>query len=65
MMGGAWVAKSIADPLEARGFVLRDGDLTVVFVSVDWCEIRNEAYARWQKGEELPLHGTPLVCGGP
>lgn len=59
MMGGAWVAKSIADPLEARGFVLRDGDLTVVFVSVDWCEIRNEAYARWQSVLAAAAGTTP------
>jgi hypothetical protein len=48
MMGGAWVSKSVADPLEAHGFVLLGGDAPVVFVSVDWCEIRNDAYARWQ-----------------
>jgi hypothetical protein len=48
MMGGAWLSKSIADPLEANGFVLLGGDSPVVFVSVDWCEIRNDAYERWQ-----------------
>jgi len=48
MMGGAWLSKSIADPLEAHGFVLLGTDPPVVFVSVDWCEIRNDAYARWQ-----------------
>lgn len=48
MMGGAWLSKSIADPLEANGFVLLGGDAPVVFVSVDWCEIRNDAYDRWQ-----------------
>jgi hypothetical protein len=48
MMGGSWLSKSIADPLEANGFVLLGGDAPVVFVSVDWCEIRNEAYERWQ-----------------
>ena len=49
MMGGAWLSKSVADPLEANGFVLLGGDAPVVFVAVDWCEIRNEAYERWQK----------------
>jgi hypothetical protein len=49
MMGGAWLSKSIADPLEAHGLVLSQGDLKVVLVSVDWCEIRNDAYSRWQK----------------
>jgi hypothetical protein len=48
MMGGAWLSKRIADPLEANGFVLLGGNLPVVFVSVDWCEIRNDAYDRWQ-----------------
>ena len=48
MMGGLWQAKSIADPLLARGFVLLGGDKPVVFVSVDWCEIRNDAYERWR-----------------
>lgn len=48
MMGGAWLSKSIADPLEAHGFVLLGGESPVVFVAVDWCEIRNDAYLRWQ-----------------
>ena len=48
MMGGAWLSKSIADPLEAHGLVLLGSDRPVVFVAVDWCEIRNDAYARWQ-----------------
>ena len=48
MMGGAWLSKSVADPLEANGFVLLGGEAPVVFVSVDWCEIRNDAYERWQ-----------------
>lgn len=49
MMGGAWQSKRIADPLEAHGFVLLTADKPIVFVSVDWCEIRNEAYAQWQR----------------
>lgn len=49
MMGGAWKSRSIADPLEARGFVLTGDGPPVVFVSVDWCEIRNRAYRRWQE----------------
>jgi hypothetical protein len=48
MMGGSWLSKSIADPLEANGFVLLGGGAPIVFVSVDWCEIRNDALERWQ-----------------
>ena len=48
MMGGAWLSKSITDPLEANGLVLLGGEMPVVFVAVDWCEIRNDAYTRWQ-----------------
>jgi hypothetical protein len=48
MMGGSWLSKSIADPLEAHGIVLLGGERPIVFVSVDWCEIRNDAYLRWQ-----------------
>ncbi len=48
MMGGAWLSKSVADPLFAKGVVLLGGDKPIVLVSVDWCEIRNEAYDRWR-----------------
>jgi hypothetical protein len=48
MMGGAWLSKSVADPLEAIGWVLLGAGSPVVFVSVDWCEIRNDGYSRWQ-----------------
>jgi hypothetical protein len=50
MMGGSWLSKSISDPLEAHGIVLI-GEKTpaIVIVSVDWCEIRNEAFDRWKE----------------
>src|SRR4051812_12113546 len=50
MGGGIAPAATIADPLEAIGFVLAGGALhePVVFVSVDWCEIRNEAFDDWR-----------------
>ncbi len=48
MMGGAWLSRSVADPLEAHGLVLMGGPAPVVWVAVDWCEIRNDAYDRWQ-----------------
>jgi hypothetical protein len=48
MMGGSWLSKKVADPLEARGLVFLGAGRPVVFVAVDWCEIRNEALERWQ-----------------
>ena len=51
LLAGATVAppaKSIVDPLYAKGFVLLGGEKPLVVVSVDWCEIRNDAYDRWR-----------------
>lgn len=48
MMGGAWQSKSVADPLQARGVVLLGSGKPIIFVSVDWCEIRNDAFDRWR-----------------
>jgi BNR repeat-like domain len=42
-------AARVADPLEARGFVLLGADAPIVWIAVDWCEIRNEAYQRWRE----------------
>ena len=42
-------SKKIVDPLFAHGFVLLGEDDPIVFVSVDWCEIRNGAYDRWRE----------------
>lgn len=41
-------AQAIDDPLFARGFVLLGDEKPVVLVSVDWCEIRNDAFDRWR-----------------
>ncbi|MFN0128734.1 MAG: hypothetical protein ACKV19_18850, partial [Verrucomicrobiales bacterium] len=49
MMGGSWLSKRVADPLEARGIVLLGGGSPVVFVALDWCEIRNDALERWRR----------------
>ncbi|MDG1833218.1 MAG: hypothetical protein P8J63_08330, partial [Verrucomicrobiota bacterium] len=49
MMGGLWQAKKVADPLYAKGVVLLGGSKPVVFVAVDWCEIRNAAFDRWRE----------------
>lgn len=51
MMGGSWLAKSVADPLWAHGVVLLSAQRNfapVVYVAVDWCEIRSEALDRWK-----------------
>ncbi len=48
MGGGITPAQRIADPLSAHGFVLRGGGLPIVLVSLDWCEVRNDAYDRWR-----------------
>jgi hypothetical protein len=49
MMGGAWLSTKIAGPLSARGVVLAGENFApVVFVSIDWCEIRNDALMRWK-----------------
>ena len=46
-------SKEIVDPLQAHGFVLFEtgtgAKKPIVLVAVDWCEIRNEAYARWRE----------------
>jgi hypothetical protein len=40
--------ESIEGPLEVRGFVLLPpNEKPVVFCSVDWADIRNDAYIRW------------------
>ena len=49
MMGGLWQAKKVGDPLYAKGVVLLGGSKPVVFVAVDWCEIRNAAFDRWRE----------------
>jgi len=60
MMGGLWLSKSVADPLEANGFVLLGDDQPpVVFISVDWCEIRNEALDRWKAVLAVAAETTP------
>ena len=59
MMGGAWLSKKIADPLEAHGLALSGGGKPIVVVAVDWCEIRNDAYARWQEVLAAAAGTTP------
>ncbi|MFM8274724.1 MAG: hypothetical protein ACKODX_20670 [Gemmata sp.] len=44
MGGGVAPAKEVLDPLLAHGFVLQGAGKPVVFLALDWCEIRNGAY---------------------
>lgn len=49
LLGGQFApAKSIADPLFAKGLVILGPEAPVVMVAVDWCELRNDAFARWR-----------------
>jgi hypothetical protein len=44
MGGGIPPVATVADPLSARGVLLLGGELPLVIVSFDWCEIRNQAF---------------------
>ncbi len=48
MGGGIAAAKEVLDPLYANGFVLRGAGKPVVFLALDWCEIRNAGYDRFR-----------------
>lgn len=48
MGGGIEPAKEIIDPLSAQGIVLLGPEKPIVWLSIDWCEIRNDAYDAWR-----------------
>ena len=48
MGGGVAPASEIVDPLFVHGIVLLGAGEPVIFVAVDWCEIRNDAYDHWR-----------------
>ncbi len=48
MGGGIAPAKEIVDPLHAQGIILLGPEAPIVWLSVDWCEIRNDAYDTWR-----------------
>ena len=48
MAGGVPPARKIEDPLFIHGVVFIGGGKPVVIASVDWCEIRNDAFDRWR-----------------
>jgi hypothetical protein len=50
-------AARIADPLAARGVLVRSAEGVFVIAALDWTELRNDAYARW-RGELARAAGT-------
>ncbi|MFO0947744.1 MAG: hypothetical protein U1D30_17780 [Planctomycetota bacterium] len=59
MGGGVAPAARIEDPLFAQGVVILGAGEPIVMVSVDWCEIRNDAYDRWKSSIAVAAHTTP------
>lgn len=52
-------ARTIDDPLFAKGLVLLGPRKPLVLVAVDWCEIRNDAYDRWREVLAAAADTTP------
>jgi hypothetical protein len=48
MGGGIAPVAKVDDPLYAIGVILQGAGKPIVYVAVDWCEIRNDAYDRWR-----------------
>src|SRR5258707_8651045 len=48
MGGGIAPVQRIDDPLFVHGLVFFGAGKPIVLASVDWCEIRNDAYDRWR-----------------
>jgi len=48
MGGGIAPAREIVDPLFVHGVILLGQEAPILFVAVDWCEIRNAAYDHWR-----------------
>lgn len=51
-------SKVIIDPLEAIGFVLTGADKPIVYVALDWCEVRNGAYDQWRDALAIAAETT-------
>ena len=49
MGGGISPAKSVADPLFAKGFVLTGAEKPFVVIAFDWCEIRGTSFDKWKR----------------
>jgi hypothetical protein len=52
-------ARSIADPLEARGIVLSGSTKPMVIATLDWCEVRNNSYDLWRSQIAAAADTTP------
>jgi hypothetical protein len=52
-------ARSIVDPLEARGIVLSGSSQPLVIVALDWCEVRNNSYDLWRSELAAAAGTTP------
>lgn len=61
MGGGISQATEIVDPLYANGLVLLGPEKPLVFLAVDWCEIRNDAYDHWRDAM-AEAAGTTREC---
>lgn len=48
MGGGVSPALELVDPLYAKGVVLLGAEKPLVFLALDWCEVRNDAYNHWR-----------------
>src|SRR5688572_20827494 len=48
MGGGIANAREIVDPLFAKGFVLLAHDQPIVVLSLDWCQLNNDAFDRFR-----------------
>lgn len=48
---GGWIkpAEAIEDPLQGLGIILQGADKPIVLMSLDWCELNNEANRQWRE----------------
>ena len=52
-------ARSIVDPLEARGVILSGSAKPIVILALDWCEVRNNSYDLWRSQLAAAAGTTP------
>lgn len=57
---GGWIepVRGQDDPLEVLGVVFLGPEPPIVLVSLDWCEVRNEAYEIWRSALADAAHTT-------